>query len=170
MRLTDLMQKILARYDGQLYNAALTKMVYLVDIESIKKSGKQVSSIEWVRNNYGPFVWDIFTCASEQNDLFSISNGNNGKRLICSKFDTPLKRCEVDELLDELVEKIPNPKINLLSFVDYVYATPPMVISTGNGPLNIQDSMESAKEVDELAEELFSDPEWNEAFEYLAAN
>ncbi|MDM8537669.1 Panacea domain-containing protein [Desulfobacterales bacterium HSG17] len=170
MCLTGLMQKILARYDGQLHNAALTKMVYLIDIESVKKTGNQITSISWVRDNYGPFVWDVLNSASENQALFAIGNEGNGKRLICSQIDIEIERCEVDELLAELVEKIPNPKTNFLSFVDYVYDTPPMFISTSNGPLDIQEAMESAKEVDELVEELLSDPEWDEAFAYLAAH
>lgn len=166
--LKDLLCEILKKYGGSLHNAALAKMVYLVDIEAVSRFGAQVTDIEWLRDNYGPFVWDILECVKENPATFSITE-YEGKRLISLKDEKCSLPSEVSELVDEVVKKAPDPNKNFIAFRKYVYETPPMMLSKCNGPLEIKEAMDAAKIVDEILEDLDT-PEWHEAFEYLAAN
>lgn len=170
-QLKNIMQAVLSRYDGWLYNAALTKFIYLLDIESIERSGKSLSNIQWYRDNYGPFVWDVLNCANEMPHIFEIHTEPGNKRRICLiSRENNQETGEIEKLMDEVISKIPNPKTNFSAFKDYVYATPPMILSRGNGFLNVADTVFADQEVNDFSDELFSDPEWDEAFAYLAEN
>jgi len=59
--ITDILAYILNRYPHaqEMSNARITKMVYLADWKHAIDSHRQISSINWVFNNYGPFVWDV---------------------------------------------------------------------------------------------------------------
>ncbi len=168
-QLKDLMQVILTRYDGWLYNAPLTELIYLVDVEAVRRIGDQVTDIEWRRDNFGPFVWDVIDCAKLNNALFEVqAEVGNKRKIICKNPQFELPEFVV-ELVDFVVKSVPDPKASFSTFKDYVYSTPPMILSKGNGPLYIERAMEAARDVDEIIR-LTDTPEWEEALEYLAAN
>jgi hypothetical protein len=173
MELKELIYFVLSRYgDGELYNSAITKLVYLIDIEFAKRYGKQLTDIQWQRDSYGPFVWDIMDCAGDNPDMFEIREVEGSKRRIRAKEDTETKIVLTKNAMDivELViEKYPNPNVNFGAFLKSVYETPPMILSTRNGPLRVVENMIIDKETDELFDELDT-PEWNETFDFLAAN
>ncbi|MDM8537791.1 Panacea domain-containing protein [Desulfobacterales bacterium HSG17] len=170
-QLKDVMQSVLSRYDKWMYNSALTKFIYLMDIEAVRKFGKQITHIKWYRDNYGPFVWDVLNCAQEMPSIFEVHTEPGNKRRICLKNVEPVQDSgEIEILLDEIVNKIPNPKTDFPGFKEYVYATPPMILSRQNGLLDIVKAVFADQEVNEFSEALFNVPEWDKAFEYLAAN
>lgn len=170
-QLKNLMYVILQKYDGTLYNSALTKLVYLVDITSLYRYGKQVTDIEWKRDNFGPYVWDILNCAYANTNLFRVIGFvDNKKRIeLIEGGDCGIDPNTVD-VLENIFDTAPNPNFSFNAFVEYVYSTPPMLLSKRLGDLNAKEIMNEVREIDEFTNELFSDPEWNEAFEYLAAN
>jgi len=166
------MAAVLSRFDGSLYNSALTKFIYLLDIEAVFRNSKQVSAIKWRRDNHGPFVWDILNCAREDKSLFTILPEAADKRriVLLDKGYIPHVDNEVIGILEEVIAKTPNPKTHFIDFVDYVYQTPPMLLSRKNGPLDIHGAMEAAREVNEVSDVLLNTAEWDEALRYLAAN
>ena len=172
--LKDIMISVLSKHDKWLYNAALTKFIYLVDVESVRRYERQITEIIWFRNNFGPFVWDVHNCAKEFPDIFDIQavveKGMEKRRIVLKdyfEFDTTIL---AESIICDVIKKSPNPKTNFLEFKDVVYSTPPMLLSKGNGVLNMKKSIIAAKEVDNLFDSYLNTPEWQEAFEYLAMN
>jgi hypothetical protein len=168
MELKELMKLILKRYGG-LYNFALTKLVYLIDLESVRRTGEQITNINWRKGFYGPFVQDIINCAEKNRNDFEVTykEGFNGeKKLINLKTPATLKlEANIEALIDEVKNNAPNP--NSSSFRDYIYETIPMKICWSGSELNIKVALKAEKEVDELCSELDTQ-EWNDAFNYLA--
>ena len=168
--LNNIMIKILKRYDGSLYNAALAKLVYLVDVEAMKSNGTQISSISWIRDNYGPFVWDIINVAGFCTDVFNVIYEAGNKKLIELKPGCDAEIPEwVERVIDNVVAKTPNPKNNFVAFKDYVYKTAPMLLSTCNGPLNIAEATSALNDV-EATLSMMDTHEWRNAIDYLAQN
>ncbi len=170
-RLIQAMQAILSYYDGDLYNSALTKMVYLVDLTSVKETGEQITGIKWERDHHGAFVWDILDCAKERLDLFSIVLESSNKRRIILRESVKDYSIPDDILLlvEVIVRNIPNPKHNFLEFKRYVYETSPMLTSIERGPLDLKAALEATHAIEET-DKIMAGPEWDEALEYLAAN
>jgi hypothetical protein len=169
--LENLMAEILRRYNGSLYNYALTKLVYLVDVHHAAKHGRTVTGIDWKRDHYGPFVWEIIDTARRENQVFSVSIVGENKKVVSLRPGQggQLPR-EVTEAIDEVVTAAPDPNHGLEAFLKYVYSTPPMKLSRGRGSLNVVEAMEAWQDVDETTEAMFNDPDWDEALRFLAAN
>jgi hypothetical protein len=171
IELKDIMQALLSRSGGWLYNSALTKLVYLVDVESVRRHGEQLSGISWKRDNFGPFVWDVIDCAKENPDFFEIVNEGGDRRRIHLRSMCEVALSESAEgLIKDVLTKTPDPKHNFNAFKAYVYRTAPMIVSSDNGPLNLAEAVQEAGKVDELVNSIVGNPEWSEAFRYLAAN
>ena len=171
--LKEIMIAFLNKFDGSLYNAALTKLVYLFDIEHLYKYDLQASSVKWVRDSYGPFVWDIYQTAEKNHDIFKINivqGEKYNKNLISLKNkDFVSLDKKINYLVDKVFIEVPNPKHNFIEFRDYVYSTAPMVVSEGLGPLELEESVSTEKEIEEIFIEMDS-PEWHEGMEWLAAH
>ncbi|ACL04276.1 hypothetical protein Dalk_2583 [Desulfatibacillum aliphaticivorans] len=173
IKLENLLQAILSHYEGNLDVSTLTKMVYLVDLESVRRHGVQISCIEWVRDNCGPFGSEVQNCALQNPDLFDVKNEKNGDSLIGLKDGTsPLSTVSSDvlDIVKAVISNTPNPRENYRSFVDYVYKTAPMLLSTQNGPLDVVASILSEQEVDAFIHSVADDEEWQAAMDYLAVN
>ena len=52
-------------------------MVYLVDWKYALEYGDVPTGIEWEYNHYGPYVEDVYNCARENNDTFSVKQAEN---------------------------------------------------------------------------------------------
>lgn len=168
VELKDVMQAILVRYGGWLYNAALVKFLYLLDIESVRCYGSQVTKIQWVKNNYGPFVWDVVQCAKDHGEYFAICYEDGKRRIVCTNPQYSIPQ-EVESLIENVITVIPNPQKDFAAFKAYVYNTPPMLLARKNGPLDIGSAMQAERDVRTVLE-MLDTPEWNEALAYLAAN
>jgi hypothetical protein len=77
--LHDVMAYIIQKYPvkHELSNARLTKMVYLADWRQAISQGKQITSIRWYFDNFGPFVRDVETTAAFRDDIFATDLGSN---------------------------------------------------------------------------------------------
>ncbi|MCP4399557.1 MAG: SocA family protein [bacterium] len=174
MDLKEIMKIVLMKYGGELYNSVLTKIIYLLDLESVKRTGNQISDIHWRKDSHGPFVWNVIHYAEEYTDDFDViyQEGTNGdKKLIQVKQNRNIpQNASVEELIDAIKNQVPDPKENFLQFVDAVYQTLPMQFAWGrHDEIDIQTAVKAEREVELLASELDT-PEWNEAFSYLAAH
>ncbi len=165
------MVAILRKYGGELYNSALTKLVYLVDIEAVKRFGDQVSHINWVRDNFGPFVWDIVDQAEKDRETFEVVCDDfykNKRRIILKNPEKISSEQWIIDIIDHIYNTVPNPKENFLEFTKYVYNTIPMSLSTRKHSLNIKEDILTAIEVEQFVDETLNNPEWREAIQYLA--
>ena len=165
----DILQAVLGKFDGWLYNEALTKFVYLMDLEAVKVYEEQITDINWFRNYSGPFTRDILDCVSANRTIFYVIT--DGQTKIGLNIHTVLTiDSDVQMIIDKVANETPDPKGNYGAFKQYVYSTDPMVVSKSMGPLNIKRVVEASKNVDEVADVLLNTPEWDEAFEYLATH
>jgi hypothetical protein len=147
-------------------NAPLTKLVYLVDLETVRRYGRQVSNITWVRDHYGPFVWDILDTAENSPERFRVRTYSGNKRYIeLISRDTGIIEPWVEGVVDNVIASAPDPH-RFQPFLNFVYDTAPMALSTGLGPLCISEAIDAEKDV-EATLGMIDTPEWDEAMEWL---
>lgn len=117
-------------YGNELSKARLTKLIYLMDWESCKASGNQLTSIRWFFHNYGPYVDDVVNEAKRSHYLNVAEELNfygDKKEIIYLTVNN------VDYLnLNNYQIGIANQVLNYTrsmfwnDFIDYVYSTPPV--------------------------------------------
>jgi uncharacterized protein YwgA len=128
-------------YKSELSKARLTKLVYLADWFSAVVSGKQMTSIQWVFNHYGPYVDDVinavdgvygFSINREFNMYGAIKNVisfeeaghiNSLSERDCSILDTVIKNTQ---------------NLHFNDFIDYVYSTYPVQSHERYSMLNLE--------------------------------
>ena len=132
-KLKDVLSYIVKNYpySVDLTKTRTTKLVYLVDWEYIKKYGRQLTSIEWFFDHYGPYVSDVLDEADKDRRISikkTKSNFGTVKYMVMPKFTKndivySLTADEI-EVIDDVIEKT-----KLLSwnqFIRYVYDTSPI--------------------------------------------
>lgn len=127
-------------YKSELSKARLTKLVYLADWFSSLIYGRQMTTISWVFNHYGPYVDDVFNSVSASS-LFSVQSGINyfgsDKTLISYIGDARKIQLPKEDL--ELLEVIINKTQHLdyRQFIDFIYATYPVSSNERYSNLNL---------------------------------
>lgn len=119
-------------YADDLSKARLTKLVYLADWRMAIEHGRQVTSISWLYNHYGPYVPDVERLATESSD-FKLHGDVN-------MFGSPKETISVVEgaswpslteeertVLDFVIEQTRN--LSFADFLNLVYSTYPVVKS-----------------------------------------
>ena len=132
-KLKDVLSYIVKNYpySDDLTKTRTTKLVYLVDWEYIKKYGRQLTSIEWFFDHYGPYVSDVLDEADKDRRISikkTKSNFGTVKYMVMPKFTKndivySLTTDEI-EVIDDVIEKT-----KLLSWnqsIRYVYDTSPI--------------------------------------------
>jgi arsenite-activated ATPase arsA len=132
-KLKDVLSYIVKNYpySDDLTKTRTTKLVYLVDWEYIKKYGRQLTSIEWFFDHYGPYVSDVLDEADKDRRISikkTKSNFGTVKYMVMPKFTKndivySLTADEI-EVINDVIEKT-----KLLSwnqFICYVYDTSPI--------------------------------------------
>ena len=140
--LKDIVYFMLDKYPDKdkLFNARITKMVYLVDWYSANVYKKQVSEIEWFFNNFGPYVTDVIEMAKENHDTFSIkeveSYYGDTKRVIniISSYSPNLSEEEKLSII-KVIDITKNKTWD--QFITLVYSTYPIVVSSRYSKLNL---------------------------------
>ena len=132
-KLKDVLSYIVKNYpySDDLTKTRTTKLVYLVDWEYIKKYGRQLTSIEWFFDHYGPYVSDVLDEADKDRRISikkTKSNFGTVKYMVMPKFT---KNDIVYSLTTDEIEIINDviKKTKLLSwnqFIRYVYDTSPI--------------------------------------------
>lgn len=132
--LKDVMAFILKAYPQslahELSNARVTKMVYLADWCFAIHHKKQITSIRWYFDTYGPFVKDIENTAKEFSDIFVINYGNNRygrpkKTLELKNANYPVK---LESEVETTIEYVVSISKNLYwdGFIKLVYSSYPI--------------------------------------------
>ena len=90
-KLKDVLSYIVKNYpySDDLTKTRTTKLVYLVDWEYIKKYGRQLTSIEWFFDHYGPYVSDVLDEADKDRRISikkTKSNFGTVKYMVMPKF------------------------------------------------------------------------------------
>lgn len=117
-------------YKDDLSNARLTKMVYLADWVSVLRHGRQLTGINWIFNNYGPYVRDVIDTA-RTDPTFEVKLTSNyfgdPKEVISVQED--LRHLSLGkndlETLSFVVEK--TRARNWSEFIQLIYSTYPIV-------------------------------------------
>lgn len=125
----------------ELSNARVTKMLYLADWHQCISRGRQVTSINWFFDSYGPYVNEIKTTAESEPSLFSIENINNlygqKKSMIKLKNRSYQTNISFDEKtsLDHVIETCKDMYWD--DFIKLVYSTYPIMTSDRYSKLDL---------------------------------
>lgn len=144
--LADIVAYLCAKYPhkSELSNARLTKLVYLADWKSTQDSGYQVTGINWVFNNYGPWVPDVIDAASADS-RFQITSGVNAygsprTTVTLDQHAAPTVDAAVSvrtaRVLDLVIAETEGMYFN--PFIRYVYDTLPVRSTPKGSPLPLE--------------------------------
>lgn len=120
-------------YPDDLTKTRITKLVYLIDWENIKKYKSQITDIKWVFYHYGPYVDDVLIEATDDDYINiekTISNFGTVKYLV--KLNSDIQNKELDYDLTDNEKAIINKVIkdtedfSWNEFIEYVYNTEPI--------------------------------------------
>lgn len=117
----------------ELSNARVTKMLYLADWHQAINNGRQITSINWYFDNYGPYVNDVKAEAEASPSLFNAIWTNNmygQPKLMLGLNDRsylPNVPPAVKASLDHVLEQ--TQKMYWDSFIKLVYSTYPVTSS-----------------------------------------
>lgn len=147
-KLKEIIAYILKQYplNNELSNARVTKLIYLADWHQAIQHGRQISSIHWYFDNYGPYVLDVQNKVSECSDLFSQKNTVN-------MFGSPktvfiLQKPEYEPTLEDQEKASINhvitqtSKLNWGDFINLVYSTYPIISSERYSHLDLVEKAE----------------------------
>ncbi|SCX00767.1 hypothetical protein DSM25558_0174 [Agrobacterium sp. DSM 25558] len=148
----DVMAYIIQNYPSkhELSNARLTKMVYLADWRQAISEGRQISTIKWYFDNFGPFVRDVETTAAFRDDLFATDLGSNmygqPKKSFTMKDTSYKPKLSSSEkaAIDHIIEV--TKRLYWKDFIKLVYSTHPIASSERYSTLDL---VQKAKEYGE---------------------
>ena len=131
-------------YPDELTKTRITKLVYLIDWENIKREDKQITNINWYFDHYGPYVSDVLDEADEDSCIkveITTSNFGTLKYIVKSKIDkNELSYSDLTEdeisVIDSVMEKTKYFSWN--KFIDYVYSTEPIKRSDKYSDLDLK--------------------------------
>lgn len=143
MKIEDAVRYVCKKYPlpHELSKARLTKIIYLADWESCKRTGAPLTSIEWYFHNFGPYVDDVVDAARASKYLDVIESTNlygDKKEMIVAKENSPLPILSRQEsgILDEVMNATKS--MYWKAFIQHVYATPPVAGSDRYTVLNMK--------------------------------
>ena len=130
--LKDIIAYILENYPSKddLSNARVTKIIYLTDWYNSINNCEQISNIQWVYDNYGPFVWNVMEEVERNPDIFKMEKTTNAfgsEKLLLSMTDTnytPKLNDKAIIALNHIIKKTKD--LNWSNFIKVVYATYPI--------------------------------------------
>ena len=161
-KLQNVMAYIIKKYPdnlaGEMSNARLTKMVYLVDWKNALGQGAQITEIQWYFDNYGPFVNDVENAAKANPDVFVIDLGSNmygqpKKTFRLREGQTKVHLSDAEKQSIELVIEETR-KLYWKDFIRLVYSTHPVASSERYTYLDL---VEKAKEYTAMKQKRFND-------------
>jgi hypothetical protein len=140
--LRDITGYICDHYPNQndLSKARVAKLIYLADWKFCLERGKQMSTISWIFNHFGPYVDDVEIMALES-PYFNIDRTYNifGERkdLISLKSRFDFKSLSDDEktVLDDIINRTAS--LNWEQFKQLVYSTYPIIVSSRMDQLDL---------------------------------
>lgn len=120
--------------------ARLTKMVYLADWKAAIDLGRQLTSIHWYYNEYGPYVSDVMHAAAAHPSDFRIDNSRNlrgnPKRIVSAVSPYEPRLPEDDRrILDHVIRTTRD--LSWSEFIRLVYSTYPILAKTKHSDLDL---------------------------------
>lgn len=143
--LADVISYICFKYPhkGELSNARVTKLVYLSDWEAVKATGRQITSIKWYFNNYGPFVHDVAEAATRDPRLATVTTENiYGDRKVqityIGRNDPGIELSSSERgIVDRVI--LETQTLYWDGFIRHVYETPPIARSNRYTDLRLEE-------------------------------
>ncbi|WP_214818320.1 Panacea domain-containing protein [Exiguobacterium sp. s131] len=120
-------------YKNELSKTRITKMVFLADWYSCLSTGKQLTSINWYFDHYGPYVSDVFEAAKKDRRLQvkqEINSFGTLKEVVSLKDDIFFyydhRKIEgiTKSILDQVIDDTKN--MNWTEFINYIYSSYPI--------------------------------------------
>lgn len=120
-------------YKSELSKTRITKMVFLADWYSCLSTGKQLTSIKWYFDHYGPYVSDVFEAAKKDRRLQvkqEVNSFGTLKEVVSLRDDTFFyydnRKIEgiTKSILDQVIDDTKN--MNWTEFINYIYSSYPI--------------------------------------------
>ncbi len=142
-KLTEAIYYVLEKYPHkeEMSNARLTKIIYLSDWRQALKYSTQITDIEWVFDNHGPFVWDVKTEVEKYPNIFLITPTRNpfGNRKLLFEIKNNMSLLNLTNnekaSIDYIIEI--TQKLSWNEFIKLVYSTYPIAKSERYSSLNL---------------------------------
>lgn len=127
-------------YPNELSKARLVKMLYLADWKNSIEHQNQLTNTNWIFNQYGPYVNDIIETIKYDNRFEIIDKTNSygsPKQLI--KVSNNYKILNLNEEKKRILDFVINATsvLNYSDFIDLVYSTYPIKVSSKMSELNL---------------------------------
>lgn len=107
----------------------LQKLLYLIDVESMRKFGKKATPIKWIYYKYGPFSVEVektLTSMGIGEEDVPLKDGKIFRKIGEPEFSSPKIPVELKVIIDEVIERWGDAELGEL--LDYVYfETEPMI-------------------------------------------
>ena len=118
-------------HPSELSKARLTKLVYLADWESKKRTGSQLTNIKWYFHNFGPYVDDVID-EVKKDTRFKIDETLNfygDKKTIIGLSDQTSRGSQLSSDVKHILDDVINATRGMYwnDFIKHVYATEPVV-------------------------------------------
>ena len=118
----------------QLVDSRVTKLVYLIDIESYKLTGKSVTGIDWFYNHYGPYVDDVrmaaFDLAQNEKAMHFEMGASyyGGEKMTYKAGPKKYNPLTLDDHVKDMIQQVVESTKSLThnEFIKHVYNTPPV--------------------------------------------
>lgn len=142
-RLENIIAYLCCNYPHQqeLSKARLTKLVYLADWFSSLVRERQMTSIIWVFNHYGPYVDDVVNTVLNNQLSFSVQHTSTrfGTDKYLIAYTGSCNQIELNdddiEILNFVIRKTQNMYFD--EFIDYIYSTYPIIAEQRYAILNL---------------------------------
>jgi Protein of unknown function (DUF4065) len=138
--------------EQELTKTRVTKLVYLCDWKYSLEYGQQMTNIDWVFDNYGPFVWDVMKVIENNTEIFQTrettnSSGSN-KTIVSLNTQTGSELANLTGEERKVLQFVINSTKDMgwSSFIKLVYSTYPVVASMRHEKLNLVDFAREYKE------------------------
>lgn len=119
----------------------VTKLIYLCDWKHSIEYEKQITNIEWVFDNYGPFVWDVMDVVNSNPDLFTIHTSQtfygSEKQTISIINESYSPKLELSEKKTADFVINATKSLNFDQFLKLVYSTYPIMTCERYSKLNL---------------------------------
>lgn len=127
-------------YPNELSKARLVKMLYLADWKNSIEHQNQLTNTNWIFNQYGPYVNDIIETIKYDNRFEIIDKTNSygsPKQLIkvIDNYNIINLNEENKKILDFVINA--TSVLNYSDFIDLVYSTYPIKVSSKMSELNL---------------------------------
>jgi hypothetical protein len=128
-------------HKADLSNARLTKMIYLADWRMAITSQRQITTLSWRYNRYGPFLDDVKVEAEKHPERFTIRESKTPTGTVKNVIGivheqrTYVLDDEETKVLDFVIEKTKS--LSWGDFIKFVYSTYPIATQPRFSTLNL---------------------------------